>query len=709
MAIEDKKDLGEIVLPSGWSNPPKLTDLQQNYQDAKSAHDTEQVKRDSYRDHIEMTGSAALPKRKGYSGIQPRLIRKAAEWRYSALTEAILSMEHIYSLQPRTHADQLAAHQNQTLLNYQWDNVLNKVSIVDTLVRTLVDEGTVFVRVGWVTEEQEVEEEVPIYDFFPATDQEQVATLMEYASWQQRDAEAAKEVIPEQFQQALQLTEQTGIPIFPTFKEMVITTKLDLVRNEPSITVCNSDNCYPDPTCQGDIDKAQFFVYSFETTRSELQRQGLYFNLDKLGNTEQDVIAHPNHTASYDDAFTFKDEPRVVLVAHEYWGAWDVDGSGITTPIVATWVGDVLIRLDVNPYPDQKIPFVSAQYLPIRHTLYGEPDGALLKDHQAIVGAVTRGCVDLLARSANAQEGIQEEALDAVNLRKFEAGERYRFRQGVDPRMAIFQHTYPEIPASAINIIQMMEAEANALIGTRPFGVTDSSAGTAVADRGVLDAASKRENGILRRLSKLMTLIGRKVIAMNGAFLADEEVIRVTDDSFIAIRREDLAGNYDVDVNISSAESDDRKAQELSFLLQTLGNTVPFEFTQLVLGEIARLRKMHKLAFRLENYTPEPDPQAAQEAQLRLENLMLENAQLRANIGNTEADAYLKQARAQEAFARGGNIQSDTDNKNLAFLNKESGRDHTEAVERQQAQAMGNMALEILKANLLKDQPKGDM
>ncbi|MFR7882255.1 MAG: hypothetical protein ACLU5J_12890 [Christensenellales bacterium] len=35
-------------------------------------------------------------------------------------------------------------------------------------------------------------------------------------------------------------------------------------------------------------------------------------------------------------------------------------------PFVATWVGDTLIRMELNPFPDEKLPFVLVQYLPVK-------------------------------------------------------------------------------------------------------------------------------------------------------------------------------------------------------------------------------------------------------------------------------------------------------------------------------------------------------
>ena len=156
------------------------------------------------------------------------------------------------------------------------------------------------------------------------------------------------------------------------------------------------------------------------------------------------------------------------MVAYEYWGYWDIDGSGTTKPIVATFVGNTMIRLEENPYPDKKVPFVTVPYLPVPGSLYGEPDGALLEENQRIIGATTRAMVDILARSANGQTGIKKGMLDVTNKRKFDKGEDYEFND-TDPRLGIFMHTMPEIPQSAPLMIQYHNHDAEALTGVKSF------------------------------------------------------------------------------------------------------------------------------------------------------------------------------------------------------------------------------------------------
>ena len=695
-------------IDTGWKNPPSLSDLKSNFSDAKPYHDLNVAKIDTYLDNLNIKGSAKRKKEKGRSNVQPKLIRKHAEWRYAALSEPFLGMEDLYSAEPRTHADKLAAEQNKALLNYQWDNEINKTLFVDSAIRTYVDQGTLFCRLSWESESYEEEYEEPSFEFLPTAEQSAIEQLQQAAMLKQRDPYVFEADIPDEIKQALLLTEQYGQPIYPIANGSVVSTRVVYTKNQPNVEVCDYRNCYPDPSCKGDLDKAEFFIYSFESSRSALRKAGIYKNLESIAVSSAGVLESPDH--SINEAFTFKDEPRQKFVVYEYWGNWDIHGTGETVPIICSWVNDVVIRLEENPYPDKKIPFEAASYLPTVNDLYGEPDGALLEENQAIVGAVTRGAIDLLARSANAQRGLRQDALDSVNKRKYNNGEDYEFNPNiVDARAALIQHTYPEIPNSVPTIIQWQNNEAESLTGVKPFsgGLSGNSLGeTATAVRGVLDAATKRETGILRRLSNLMVRIGKRFASMNAAFLDDEKIIRITDDKFIAIRREALQGNYDLKVNISTAEEDTAKAQELAFMLQTMGNTLPFELSQLVLAENARLRKMPALAKRIEDYSPQPDPMQQQIAQLEVQLKQLQIAELEAKVGKVYADTGLSNAKAQESMVKAGNIQSDTDQRNLDFLEQQNGVKHQRNVEQDKAQSEGNMALKILEAQLQQLYPK---
>ena len=94
-----------------------------------------------------------------------------------------------------------------------------------------------------------------------------------------------------------------------------------------------------------------------------------------------------------------------------------------------------MIRMEESPFPDKELPFVLVKYLPRRKDIYGEPDGELLIENQKIVGAVTRGMIDMMGRSAAGQIGYRKDALDITNKRRFDQGMDYEFNSHVvDPR-----------------------------------------------------------------------------------------------------------------------------------------------------------------------------------------------------------------------------------------------------------------------------------
>jgi type IV secretory pathway VirB10-like protein len=188
-----------------------------------------------------------------------------------------------------------------------------------------------------------------------------------------------------------------------------------------------------------------------------------------------------------------------------------------------------------------------------------------------------------------------------------------------------------------------------------------------------MDAASKREAGMLRRLAGGMVKLGRKMLTMNAEFLEDEEIIRITNESFVAIRREDLGGNFDLILDISTIEEDNAKAQESAFMLQTVGPDEDPEVRRMLLAKIFRLRKMPDIAKKLEDYKPAPDPMAERMAELQAERLEAEIEEIRSRTLENETDAQLNEAKAQTEGATTREKGSKADLNDLDFLEQESG------------------------------------
>lgn len=691
--MQDNSQLQPKKLTS-WKNEPTIEVLKRDFEASKQTHIVQANKVIRWNDIRNVTGKSKPVKIKGRSSIQPKLVRRQAEWRYPALSEPFLNSEKIFQVNPRTFEDLDAAKQNEILLNYQFDVKLNKVKFIDDYVRTVVDEGSCIVQVGWerlTTKEKQV---VPVYSYYPAEDEEALAILNQALELKQKNPREYNENIDEAIKASIDYSQQNGgepVLAHQVGEQEVLVDKV--IENKPTVEILNTLNVYVDPTCNGDLDKALFIIKSFETNQAECKKAGIYKNLDKVNWAGNNPNSEGDHYTSADENFN-EDLIRKKVVAYEYWGFYDINGTGSLTPIVATWIGSVMIRMEENPFPDGKLPFVIVQYLPVRNSVYGEPDCELLEENQQIMGAITRGLVDILGRSANAQQGFAKGMLDPLNKRRFENGEDYEFNPNLSPQTGYIEHTFNELPQSVLAYVQMLNADAEALTGVKSFsgGMSGDAYGQVAAGiQGAIDAATKRETAILRRLAYGVSEIGNKIIAMNAVFLSEEEVIRVTNKQFITIKREDIKGNFDLKVDINTAEVDQAKAQDLGFMLQTLGPNMDPMITMKILAEIADLKRMPTLAEELRNYQPQPDPIEEAKRQLEVEE---------------------EKAKINFITQRANKLIADTNKVNVETNQIASGAQQSFELAKQAAQARANQNLEITKAlvkNRKPDEIQGDI
>lgn len=671
-----------------WKNEPTLLTLKGDLEAAKPHHDSQISRIQHWNDLLQVKGQAKPKPVKGRSSVQPKLIRRQAEWRYSALSEPFLGSEKLFSVKPQTFEDDAAAKQNELVLNWQFKTKLNKVKLIDDYVRSNVDEGTCIVRLGWKRATKKVKEMVPVWQHFEIQDEETLTQFQQFLELKTANPREFDEKAAPAIKAAVELYEESGAATvaIQVGEEEVEVEKI--LENRPTVEIMNPANVYIDPSCGGDMDKALFVVVSFETNLAELKKEGKkYKNLERVNWESNSPLAEPDHHTTTPQEYNFKDKMRKKVVAYEYWGFYDIYDNGELVPFVATWIGDCIIRMEINPFPDEKLPFVVVPYLPVKRDLYGEPDAEMLEDNQKILGAVTRGMIDLMGRSANGQQGFAKGMLDPLNRRRFDNGQDYEFNPNIPTNQGLIEHKYPEIPQSAILMLNLQNQEAEGLTGVKAFsgGVSgDSYGNVATGIRNVLDAAAKREMAILRRLAKGMVEIAQKIMAMNAEFLSEKEVIRITNTEFVTINREDLKGNFDLETDISTAEVDNAQAQDLGFMLQTMGPNMDPTISMMILSEIARLKRMPVLAEKLRNWQPTPDPVAEETKKLELLKLQKETQKL-------ESEIILNQAKAAEAKAN-------TDQKNLDFVEQETGTKHLRDLAHAEAQSRGNQDLQVTKA-----------
>jgi hypothetical protein len=602
-------------------------------------------------------------------------------WSYPSIEEPILSKKDLVSLEPRTHEDKLAAQINQIILNQQIQNDMDFNAFINKSTRNLVIDGTLIVKIAWNRKFEKIKKIVPIYKKVPKIDPQTGLAILDplTGEYLMEDVKVGTEV---------KIVE-------------------DMTENFPVLEVCDIKKIVIDPTAKGDIDKANFIIHEYETNLSNLHKKGIYKNLNLVKFNYSNVSSM---NESDMDNFNFGDKARKRLWVKEYWGYWDIDGDGKTEMIVVTYIDDIIIGLEVNPLPFNKLPFEICHYEPIAESNYGEPDAEVIGENQENIGAVTRAMIDIIAKSASGQEALPEGWLSAHNQRKYENGENYKYNPMVHPKDAVYMHVPPEIPNSVFNFIQHQHNEVHEMVGKKPFAIGKVGSSTsATAIRGSLDATAKRELGVLRRYVKMLERSFKKMIELNRIFLTDKQMFRITNDKYLIVNREKMFGKFDIKISVTTPEDTENKISKKSFLLQTLGNTIPFDITKELMADIAKLENDPETEKKLREYQPQPDPIEEERKRLELELIKWQIEMYKSSVTENTTDAQLNTAKAKEVIAKVEKIKSETDKIDLEFLHKVDGVDHIRDLEKGQQKINQDIDMELLKEHMISSKEKKGM
>ena len=140
------------------------------------------------------------------------------------------------------------------------------------------------------------------------------------------------------------------------------------------------------------------------------------------------------------------------------------DVDGIAEPIVCAWVGNTIIRLATNPYPDNKPPFIVVPFNAVPFQMHGESLASVIGDNQKVKTAIVRGVIDNMAQSNNGQVGMRKGALDIANRKKFLEGKNFEYNGAPSD---FWQGSYNQIPSSAFDVLTIMNNEIESQTGVK--------------------------------------------------------------------------------------------------------------------------------------------------------------------------------------------------------------------------------------------------
>ena len=624
-----------------------LKSLQQDYEKSKAYNDAWHKKIEKWTN--EYMGRKYGNERKGKSQIVTRDIKKHSEWLQASILDPFTSTPDIVKCNPINEESIRLARNAEMILNQQFCRQFNRYNFLTRALKVMDTEGTAVIKTGWdfLEEEREV---------------------------------LKKEVIPviDPMSQQPMINPETQQPMMQEIQYK----KKEKVRivDKPTAEVVRNQDIYVDPSCMGDFENMQFIIHQFETDLSSLKTDGRYKNLDKINvdSNEGNYDDYENYNNLPDPKyFEFDDKPRKKILVKEYWGNYDLDGDGIAEPIVCAWVNNLVIRLEHNPYPDKKPPFIIVPLLPIPFQLFGESNAEILGDIQKVNTAITRGIIDNMAQSNNAQIGFSKGVLDPVNEDRMLNGDNFVMNTNV-PKEAIWVGNFNQLPNTVFNMLQLNNESAQSLTGVNVYGTnqtTNMIGENPASSRGVLDGGNLRKLMLVKNITEnLIKPLMRKWLEYDAELLPPETVVRATGNKevFEVIRRDDLYGAIDIDITISTNEDNAAKARELAFLLQTIGPNEDPKVRRTIMADIMRLHKMYYSAEWIETYEPQPDPLQQELMMAQIENLKAQTQELVASAGRQQVDGSLKEAKIGVEQAKAQSIGKDINLKGLDFYNKQN-------------------------------------
>lgn len=659
--------------------------LSQDYEYSKSFNDEWHRLIDKWTD--EYMGRPYGNEDKDKSSIVSRDIKKHSEWLQASILDPFTSTPDIIKCTAGTPQSLKAAKNAELILNTQFCRQFNRYNFLTRALKVMDIEGTCVIKTGW--EFLEDEREITYKETVPLLDPNTGMPMIDPMTGQPPT------------------DPNTGQP----YTQEITYKKTEKVRiiDRPTAVVVRNRDVYIDPSCNGDFSNMQFIVHEYETDLSTLKSDGRFKNVDKIqprGRTnDRSFIGDYSNNFNTGDYFDFNDKVRRKVTVREYWGNYDMDGDGIAEPIVCAWVDNIVIRLEENPYPDKKPPFIITPVLPVPFQLIGESNAELLGNTQKLKTSILRGIIDNLAASNNAQIGIRKDALDEENRDLMLAGRNFEFNPGTTQN-DFFTGNYNQLPSSIFNVLQMLDQDAMAITGINTYGTnqtTDLMGQNPASSRGVLDGGNLRKLMVVKNISEnLIKPLMRKWLEYDAELLPEESIFRITADqeNFEIIRRDDLYGQIDIDLQISTNEDNAAKARELAFLLQTIGPNEDPNVRKMIMSEIARLHKMYDLANSIENYQPQPDPMQQELMQAQIENLKAQTQELVASAGKQQADQGLKEAKQTTEQAKAQSIGKDVNLKGLDFYQKQNRFDQIQSNQLKEKEIDERSKSERLKAQL---------
>jgi len=345
-----------------------------------------------------------------------------------------------------------------------------------------------------------------------------------------------------------------------------------------------------------------------------------------------------------------------------YWGYYDLNNDGIPEPIIAYWSEkhEILLALEENPMPNKAIPFDREVYSARPFSIWGNSLAFFLGDNQRAKTGIVRGIFDNMSLANNGQKFIKKGAIDYVNFKRLNNGERYIIINKPD---SIQDGSYNQIPTSVFNTLQMFTKESEDLSGVSSGGPALSNENVAKdGQQAQLTMSQQRMASMVRGLARLTNKMISKWLTMAEVFIDDEQIAQLfTQEEMMDMNVFSIAKQAKVNIRVGTEVNRNIKLQQYNMLMQqanALEGELPPGTIKDMVAEMFDLFDMHEKATEMRSFSPQPSPEQMMMQQLEMQKAQLENEKIQREIDvlskDTEARYMNAEARMMEAQANYG-------------------------------------------------------
>lgn len=363
----------------------------------------------------------------------------------------------------------------------------------------------------------------------------------------------------------------------------------------PMVEVISPEDFWMDPKADA-IEEALFVIHRVWRTYGELrdmEREGIYKNVEKVKDwVDKSRSEFENAESAERYAAAGQVDPatnaspnedlqpaRRKLEVFEWWGLLDLKGDGYQEPYLVVVCGDVILRMEKNPYGHGQAPFEVLRPMldPYKFSGVGMPE--LVGEFQALKTAILRQTLDNVSFQNNGMWLVNRNAgVDTSALLNPHPGTivKANITQG-----AVVPITPSSLQSMPLNMLELIDSMLQKRTGVTSYnqGLDANSLNkTATGITRIMDASAQRIELIARVMAETgIKPLYQKLLMLNQQFIDQTIVIRVFNRP-VEISPDDLIGDFDVTVDVGGATGrDETRSQQMMLLLQYAANLMSLQ------------------------------------------------------------------------------------------------------------------------------------